>query len=276
MIQRLIPVVGVIFFLLLSGNVVGETSALMNIKSCVLVLGGTLISAFLAFSMKTIKNLIKSLRELFRHKETDHEGLIKQMENLARVGRLHGNRALENEVIKAENPFLRKGIELVVDGYDRYEIRNVMEKQFELYFSGKESQVNILNTLAKLAPVLGFVGTIMGLINVLNNIDATEEIGKGMALALLTTFYGLLFANFLFLPLAKKFSERIKDEVTLLNVILEGVMDISEQKNSMAISYRLQSYLSVGDLTRADGLESSSQAENRILRFPFKKLMARK
>jgi len=275
-IQRLIPVVGVIFFLLLSGNVVGETSALMNIKSCVLVLGGTLISAFLAFSMKTIKNLIKSLRELFRHKETDHEGLIKQMENLARVGRLHGNRALENEVIKAENPFLRKGIELVVDGYDRYEIRNVMEKQFELYFSGKESQVNILNTLAKLAPVLGFVGTIMGLINVLNNIDATEEIGKGMALALLTTFYGLLFANFLFLPLAKKFSERIKDEVTLLNVILEGVMDISEQKNSMAISYRLQSYLSVGDLTRADGLESSSQAENRILRFPFKKLMARK
>jgi chemotaxis protein MotA len=264
------------FFLLLAGNVIGDTSVAMNLKSGMMVLGGTLMSTFLAFSMRTVKDLIKSLRELFREVKIDYEGLIREMKYLARVGRQYGIKALEEEGNKVSNLFLRKGIELVVDGYDRYEIRNILEKEYELYFSRKESQVNVLNTLAKLAPVFGFVGTVVGLINALSSIEDPKGIGKAMALALLTTFYGLIFANFLFLPLAKKLSEHTKAEATLLNVILEGVMDISENKHAASISHRLHSYLSMYHLTSADGSGSSSPVELQILNFPPHKMTARK
>ena len=171
---------------------------------------------------------------------------------------------------------MRKGIELVVDGYDRYEIRTIMEKEYDLYFSRRESQGNVLNTLAKLAPVFGFVGTIIGLINVLANMGEPAEIGKGMALALLTTFYGLLFANFLFLPLSKKLSEHTKNEATLLNVIMEGIVDISEEKNSKSISHRLQSYLAMNHLVRADGVAPSLSEEEVSTHLPLQRFIARK
>jgi chemotaxis protein MotA len=140
-----------------------------------------------------------------------------------------------------------------------------MEKEYELLFSRKESQVNMLNTLAKIAPVLGFVGTIIGLIDVLSNMGEVGEIGRGMALALLTTFYGLLFSTFLFLPLAKRCSEENKAEASLLNIILEGVLDICDQKNSHAISYRLESYLGVGESEKKYDLKKSAQRKDYAL-----------
>ena len=273
MLQRLVLIGALILFMFLTGSVVEHTSAILNLKSGVLVLGGTLISIFLAFPIRTIMDVISGLVVAFRHKETDYQDLVRQMEMLAWLGRFKGNRALEEEGNKAENPFLRKGIELVVDGYDRFEIRNIMEKEYELYFSRKESQVSILNTLAKLSPVFGFLGTIIGLINVLANMSQPTEIGKGMAVALLTTFYGLLFSNFLFLPLCKKLSAHIKEEATLLNLILEGVMDISDNKNSKAVSYRLQSYLSVDGLNRADALEPAPNVKRPISQISLWKLI---
>lgn len=275
MLQKMILVIGAMFFLFLSGNVVGDTSVLMNLKSGGLVLGGTLLSAFLAFPLKTIKEMLKSLPTVFRNEETDNQGLVKEMEDLARVARMEGTKALEAAGKTVENDFLCKGIELVVDNYDRYEIRNIMEKEYELHFSRKESQVNILNTLAKLAPVFGFVGTIIGLINVLGNMTEPTQIGKGMALALLTTFYGLLFAYFLFLPLAKKVSEHTKAEATLLNVILEGLMGIAEQKNAKSISHRLQSYLGVERAGSSVRTRIPPKTDRTVMRLPLQKISRR-
>lgn len=276
MVHKVILCGGVMFFLLVSRNVIGETSAIINLKSGVLVLGGTLMSAFLAFPMKTIKELVKSLKAFLRNNETDHEDIVRQIVSLARIARMHGVRALEAEGKKAKNPFVREGIDLVVDGYDRFEIHNIMEKEYELYFSRKESQVSMLNTLAKIAPVLGFLGTIIGLIDVLSNMGEVGAIGKGMALALLTTFYGLLFSNFLFLPLAKRYSEHNRVEASLLNIILEGIMDICEKKNSHAISHRLESYLGLGESETEDDLETALHSEDHVLQFPLKEVSVEK
>ena len=276
MVHKVILCGGVMFFFLVSRSVIGETSAIINLKSAILVLGGTLMSAFLAFPMKTIKELVKSLKAFLRNNETDHEDIVRQIVSLARTARMHGVRALEAEGKKAKNAFVREGIDLVVDGYDRFEIHNIMEKEYELYFSRKESQVSMLNTLAKIAPVLGFLGTIIGLIDVLSNMGEVGEIGRGMALALLTTFYGLLFSNFLFLPLAKRYSEHNRVEASLLNIILEGIMDICEQKNSHAISYRLESYLGLGESETEDDLETALQNEDHVLQFPLKEVSVEK
>jgi chemotaxis protein MotA len=249
-LKKLLLPIGLLFFIIMSESVIDGTSIIMNLKSVLLVTAGTLLSAFIAFPLKTFKDLIKSLRVVFRQQETNNESLVKELERLALIWRRHGLVALEKARKGIDNVFLQKGIELVVDGYDRYDIHNIMEKDYELYFSRKESQVNILNTLAKLAPVFGFVGTILGLINVLNSMEDPAMIGKGMALALLTTLYGILLANFLFFPLSKKLSEYTKAEATVLNIILEGIMDIAEQKTSKSISHRLNSYLDINQLSR--------------------------
>ena len=249
MLQKAILCIGLLLFMILSGNAIENTSITMNLKSVLLVLAGTLLSAFIAFPMKTFRDLFKSLIVVYRHEETENEPLVQELERLAVIWRRHGTIALETARKEVDNVFLNKGVELVIDGYNRYDIRNIMEKDYELYFSRKESQVNILNTLAKLAPVFGFVGTIIGLINVLNNVEDPAQIGKGMALALLTTLYGILLANFLFFPLSKKLSEYTKAETTVLNLILEGVMDLADQKTSKSISHRLNSYLGVNHLS---------------------------
>ena len=250
MLKKLLLPIGLLFFIIMSESVIDGTSIIMNLKSVLLVTAGTLLSAFIAFPLKTFKDLFKSLIVVFKQQETNNEPLIKELESLAIIWRRHGIVALENARKRVDNVFLQKGVELVVDGYDRYDIRNIMEKDYELYFSRKESQVNILNTLAKLAPVFGFVGTILGLINVLNSMEDPAMIGKGMALALLTTLYGILLANFLFFPLSKKLSEYTKAEATVLNIILEGIMDIAEQKTSKSIYHRLNSYLDISQLSR--------------------------
>ena len=270
MLQKIILLIGLFSFIILSEIAIEGTSIMMNLKSAMLVMAGTLLSVFIAFPIKTLRDLQKSLMAIFKREETDNQPLVKELEKLAFIWRRHGIKKLENEGYSVENFFLRKGIELVVDGYNRFDIRNIMEKDYELYFSRKDSQVNILNTMAKLAPVFGFVGTIIGLINVLNNMEDPVQIGAGAALALLTTLYGILFANFLFLPLSKKLSEHMKAEATVLHIILEGIMDIAEQKNSKYISRRLNSYLDVNSLNHinkesdwAHGERSASQMQLR-------------
>lgn len=246
MAQKVVLFAGLIFILLLAGTVAEDISIYLNLKSALLVLGGALISVLLAFPIAVFKGLYHSLQRVFRNETPDAQQIIEEIENMARVRRLYGPRELSAVADQCQNPFLRKGIDLVVDDYDRYEIHNIMEREFELYFSRRHSQANILNTLGKLTPAFGFVGTIIGLISVLNTLEAPSEIGKGMSLALLTTFYGLVFANFLFLPLARKLVEHSQAESLMLSLILEGVMDIAEGKNPRAISYRLKSYLGVG------------------------------
>ncbi|MBN2298610.1 MAG: MotA/TolQ/ExbB proton channel family protein [Deltaproteobacteria bacterium] len=231
--------------LFLISNMLGGIEILTSIKSALMVLGGTLLCSLLAYPLQIFRDLRKSLQELWETKGPDYADILDQIENLARLRRVSGPRELNTAGDKTDNIFLQKGIELIVDGYDRHEILCIMEKEYEFYFSAKEAQINLLNTLARFAPAFGFVGTIIGLINILNHMEEPDLLGPGMALALLTTLYGLLFANLCFLPLAKKLSEKVRNEALFLNIILEGLIDIAESKNPISIAHRLRSYLSL-------------------------------
>jgi len=276
MIRKMIPAAGIILFLGLSSQLVGETSMILNVKSGFLVLGGTIIIGFLSFPMKSYRDLFKTLVVIFRGKEMDYRILVKDIARLSRINRLYGKLALEKEAHHIKNFFLRKGIDLIVDGYDPFEIHKIMEKEYEMYFSRKESLVSILNTLQKLAPVIGFLGTIIGLISVLNHLGSPADMGKGMSIALLTTLYGLLIANFLFLPLHKKLSEHLKIESALLYVIIEGVIDISQDKNSRAIAYHLQSYMENCQGRQKDLFESQVPSKWPASSNPMEKLAAKR
>ena len=260
MIQVLILLMGAMVFLFLTGSAMGEISEIANLKSGVMVLGGALMCALLAFPIKTFKDLAGSLMEVFRTEEKKSEEMLSQIETLAHIRWLYGIREMEEEGKKADHPFLRKGISLIADDYDRYEIFNILEKDIELFFSKRTSQINILDTLGKLAPAFGFVGTIIGLISVLSNMESPTEIGKGMSIALLTTLYGSLISNFLFLPLARKLSEHTKAQAMEFNLIMEGVMDICDKKNPKAIAHRLRSYSGLHNPKRSEILSPPSPA----------------
>ena len=276
MTKKLILVAGILLFTGLSAAIMGNATTTLSIKSGLLVLGGTVLIGFLSFPMKSYHDLFRTLFIVFKQPEPNYRKLVKRIERLARINRVYGNLALENEIRNIENLFLRKGIELVVDEYDPYEIHNIIEQEYELYFSRKESLIGMLTTLQKLAPAIGFVGTIIGLINVLGNVGDPVEMGRGIAIALQTTLYGLLFANFLFLPLSKKMSAYVKSEANLHYIILEGLMDIAKYRNPKAVAYRLQSFLRNYCGIQEYALESPSHAGRRISFNPFQKGTARR
>jgi len=276
MTHMLLIITGLMVLLFFMGSIVGDISDITNLKSCLLVFGGTLMCGFLAFPVKTFKGLLKSLYQVFRYDEADNKNLLYEIETLAHVRWLYGIRELEGEAGRASNPFLRKGIEFVVDDYSREEIDEIMERDFDLHLSEKMSQINILNTLAKIAPALGFVGTLIGLISVLNNMQQPEEIGKGMSLALLTTLYGSLISHFFFLPLAKKLSEHVRAEAIQLSIIKEGVMAISDKKNPKMISHRLQSYVATHLVSDASGADTRKLPEHLPKQSFIGKLMMKK
>ena len=276
MIKKLLLAAGILCFIGLLATIVNDAFMVLNLKSGILVLGGTLLIGFLAFPMRSYKDLSKTIYAVFQHQETDYHGLVKHIERLSSINRRYGNVELEKELNHIENLFLRKGIELVVDEYDPYEIHNIMEKEYELYFSRKESLVSILNTLQKLAPAIGFVGTIIGLIDVVGNMGDPMEMGRGMAIAMQTTLYGLLFGNFLFLPLSKKLSANVKEEAKLLYIILEGLLDIAKNRNPKAVAYRLQSYLRNYCGVQEYALESHENRGWLPAQNPLQKMMTRK
>lgn len=270
--QKILPAAAVLAFLFLSGTVSGLSSVVVNGKSCLVVLFGTLICGLIAYPGRTVVELGNNMRNMFRARD-DYKELIGLIENLARIRRSQGIKALEAESAKLDNRFLRQGIEMVADGYDRNAIFNTLEKRYENFLASMQSQKDLLSTFTKLSPVFGFVGTIMGLIDVLNNMGSPEVIGRGMATALLTTFYGLLFANMLFLPLSRKFAENMRCEAVKRSLVMEGVMDMADNINSKSISYRL--HASLGDHFS----ESGSDCENRLSGFSlmakFRKIYSR-
>ena len=276
MTKKLIGGAGVLFFIGILATIVDDAFLVLNFKSAILVLGGTLLVGFLAYPMRSYKDLYETLSDVFQDRQTDYHGLVKHIERLSNINRRYGNVVLEDELPQIENLFLRKGIELVVDEYDTYEIHNIMEKEYELYFSRKDALVSILNTLQKLAPAIGFVGTIIGLIDVMGNMADPAEMGRGMAIAMQTTLYGLLIGNFLFLPLSKKLSAHIRQEAKLLYIILEGLLEIAKNRNPKAVTYRLQSYLRNYCGVQEYALEQHPKAGWLAAHNPLQKLFMRK
>ncbi len=236
-ISALVLLTGVI---LLSTAVSTELSVGANLRSIVIVLGGTFLGALIAYSVSQFKELVFVLRSAFTLSPTHPEVYVDQIVRLARVSRFRGARALDALAHETENDFLRLGMELVADGKDHREIRDVLEKEYELYFNHRDSQINMLQTMARLAPAFGLAGTLIGLMKMFSHLTDTSGLGVGMSVALLTTFYGIMIGNLLFLPLARKLKEFTRREAVIMALILEGTVGILEQEHPSNLDHRLR------------------------------------
>jgi len=170
--------------------------------------------------------------------------LIQKMVNFAAINRRDGALALEQEIRNLDDLFFVKGLQMLVDGQELENIRKLMALEIQYLQDRHSTGKKILEFMGAAAPAFGMIGTLIGLVQMLRNLSSPESIGSGMAVALLTTFYGAFAANLIFIPLAGKLGIYSKAEVTAMEMITEGICAIAQGENPTAVREKMQAFIS--------------------------------
>jgi len=219
----------------------GSLLLFVNVPSLLIVIGGSVSVVLMQFTLGQFFGAFKVAMKAFFHKSVDAAELIEQAGVLANVARKEGMMALESQEI--ENPFLNKGIQLCVDGHPPDLVRKMLSKDISLTIQRHELGQSIFKALGDIAPAMGMIGTLIGLVQMLANMDDPKSIGPAMAVALLTTLYGAVIANAFALPLADKLELRSQEEKTNRTLILETISGIQEGMNPRVLEELLKAFL---------------------------------
>lgn len=224
----------------------GEMSSYIHMSSLIIVLGGTISATLLSYPLKTITSLWKVFQKAFFHKEVSINNIIEEIINLANIARKEGLLSLEEHGEQLDDDFLRKGINLIVDGTDPELVRNILETELTFLTERHGQGQGVLETMGTYSPAFGMIGTLIGLINMLKKLDDYDAIGPNMSVALVTTFYGALFANVFFLPLAQKLKVRSQSEILIKDLMIEGLLSIQAGENPRIIEEKLKTFIPPG------------------------------
>lgn len=222
----------------------GSPSSFINIPGGLIVIGGTLAVTTVCFSTKEIYHSVEVVTKTMFHSTQDASNAAIQVLSIAEVARKKGILALQNilHTLHAE-PFLYKGMSLVVDGTPGEEVEAILRRDMHATIQRHAKSTNVLRKMAEFSPAMGLIGTLIGLVQMLSNLDDPSTIGPSMAVALLTTFYGAVLANMVFLPLASKL-ERISEEESLIsNIYMMGAASVGRQENPRRLEMLLNSVL---------------------------------
>ncbi len=218
---------------------------LINIQSLAIVLGGIVMVVWVGFPAERIRATFSALLHSKRQNgsiEADTRELLPEVLELARIYRLKGPLALERAVEGVKNPFLRFGASLIAEGYDRWALVSALEREMVLASGERKAQIQMLNTLTRLAPALGMAGTVVSLMHVMQNLGTTMQLGPSMGLALSSTLYGIMLANLCFLPLASKLEEIARREVCERSLITEALLGLQQAMHPLRIAEKLNAY----------------------------------
>jgi chemotaxis protein MotA len=221
----------------------GDVRALINIPAALLVFGGTFGAAMISCRLNQIMGLPDVLRRAFDDKAHDPAEVIRLLVRFAERARRDGLLVLEAEAKRVDDAFLQKGIRLAIDGTDPETVRDILETELHFLKARHKSGENIFTTLGGFAPTLGIIGTVMGLIHMLENLSDPGKMGPLIAGAFIATLYGVSSANLLFLPLANKLKARSQEEVTIREVMIEGILAIQAGDNPRIVEEKLKSFL---------------------------------
>ena len=221
--------------------------------SMLIVLGGTLAALLVAFTLEQVKGVPGGLKTLFAFTPPPLGELVDEFTELARVVRRDGLLALDRRLNETEDPLLRFGLEMAVDGIDANEVDDLMQTRIDETLAGAFFMVKFWNTAGTYAPAFGMVGTLIGLIQMLQNLNDPSAIGPAMAVAMITTFYGALFANLVCLPLGSKQNEQAEALLKSYDLTREGVLGIVRGESPTLLEKRLRQHLgSEADTPEAD------------------------
>ncbi len=240
-LATLIGLFGAFAFIVMAMLVGGDLVMFADTSSVFIVIGGSLFVVLMKYNVNQFFGAAKIAAKAFIFKTDKPDDLIAQIVTMADSARKGGFLALEE--MEVDNPFLRKGIDLLVDGHDADTVRMMLRKDIALTNERHEQGASIFSSLGDVAPAMGMIGTLIGLVAMLSNMDDPKSIGPAMAVALLTTLYGSILANMVALPIADKLMLRKNEERLNRLLILDGVLAIQEGQNPRVIDSYLKNYL---------------------------------
>jgi chemotaxis protein MotA len=221
----------------------GELGWFWDFTSILIVIGGTIAATFIAFPLKKVLSTMKVVKKAFSNNTYETGMIINKIVSLANVARREGLLALEEAVEEIEDNFLQKGVMLIVDGTDPELVKNILETEIAFLEERHNEGKSIFDTMGTLAPAFGMIGTLIGLVAMLRQLDDPDTIGPSMGVALITTLYGSLLANLICIPIAKKLKLKSKEEILLKEIMIEGLLSIQAGENPRIIEEKLKAFL---------------------------------
>jgi len=221
----------------------GDGAWFVNAPSLMIVFGGTMGATLLAYPLGDVLSVFKVAQNVFMHKSQSISKLIPMMAGFAKKARREGILSFESQLDEIEDPFLVKGIQMAIDGMESSSIENVMTTEIIYVEERHRLGADIFSTMGTFAPAVGMLGTIIGLVQMLMQMEDPSKIGAPMAVALLTTFYGTLLANLVFIPVAGKLKTRSKQEILFKQMVLEGVISIQSGDNHRVVEQKLKAFI---------------------------------
>ncbi|MGN0342616.1 MAG: motility protein A [Roseburia sp.] len=249
----------VIFGIVSSADFAAIKDSFVDVPSIIITIGGSLTGLLASNKLKDFIAGFKSMKLVFKENTTDPGEVISNIINLANVSRKEGLLALEEAAGSIDDPFLKKGIMLVVDGTDPDLVRGILETDLNCVESRHKKTIGFWTKWAELGPAWGMIGTLVGLVNMLKNLNDPSSIGPQMAVALLTTLYGSLIANWLCNPIASKMEVNNANEIMMKEVTVEGLLSIQAGENPRVIEEKLKSFLSPSAREALGGNEAGGE-----------------
>ncbi len=258
LIGLLIGLIGIFGGSILEG---GSPAALIQLPAFLIVVGGTIGATFMSFSTKQMLGLPKLIGQTFKKPPIDEQEVVAQFVRMADKARREGLLSLEDDVQNIPDGFLRKGMLLMIDGTDPEQVRDILEIDMEAQEKRHHGNAGILEAMGGYAPTMGIIGTVLGLISVLANLEDPAEAGHGIAVAFIATFYGVFTANVLWLPLAGKLKSKAAAELHMREAMLAGIQSIQAGDNPRIVKEKLDGFLPPKARAEAASSRSSSQPE---------------
>lgn len=221
----------------------GHLSSLISLPAFIIVFGGTIGATMVGFTTEELKATPALFRIGFAGKNYYSEDMIQTLVRFAEKARREGLLALEDELAKADSQFLKKGMQLVIDGTDGELVRSILETELNFMQERHHKGAAIFEAAGGFAPTMGIIGTVMGLVHVLGNLSDADSLGPAIATAFIATLYGVASANIVFLPLAAKLKNRSANEILVYEVALEGILSVQSGDNPRIVEEKLKSFL---------------------------------
>lgn len=251
----LLAAVGIVGGLLLEGGSLGDIA---QHTAALIVIGGTMGAVLVSTPLAVVRGAVRAFARVLVESRRSPETMIEEIIGYATNARKNGLVSLEAEAEKASDPFLRKALDLAVDGCDLQELRKMMELEMDLLDARTQAEAKVFESAGGYAPTIGIIGAVLGLIQVMKHLADTESIGHGIATAFVATVYGVGVANLVLLPAANKIKARAYEEIQMRELMLEGVASIVEGLNPKLVRAKLEAYLPAEQRMR--------QAKNRPIR----------
>ncbi|MDX2369973.1 MAG: flagellar motor protein PomA [Colwellia sp.] len=243
-LATLIGIVGAIGLLVMAMLLAGDIMMFVDAQSVIIVFGGSIFVVLSNYNMGQFFGIGKIIGKAFMFKLEKPDELIEKAVDMADAARKGGFLALEEAEIT--NAFMQKGVDMLVDGHDADVVRATLQKDIDLTTERHETGAKMLMALADVAPAMGMIGTLIGLVAMLSNMDDPKSIGPAMAVALLTTLYGAFLANVIAIPIASKLELRLAEEKMNQELVLDAVLGIQDGQNPRVIEGLLKNYLAEG------------------------------